>query len=540
MQTKYAYGRTTLPAPTVTTEDGGSISGNGDTYYFWIKARNRVGYNNVSNSTSLIVGNAKKIRIAASSFATFDFEGWMHMVVSVSKTNDFSTSRIIYKQEIYDPLQVTKLSITDVLIDSNYVLNGNAGSVEVADLIGLPQSGMVNGLRVYMLSTERVYEYNAISNLPADNITVIPANVGQWLAVQSNSLLENDTNCTKELFQVNETDLIEAGLPSVFQAPVAISYYLVNNELTGLTEGELELNSYISDSSLGVNYYVKVLGYLNLTTFVLDTSGIDYVNTVVTYPETKISLVKTLPSNSALVVEVVPNLLLDTPIVEGTYITLYPKLNPYTVIGGIPDFGEPIPDIASLKAIPPSAYKDRQIRYVESKRTLYAYDNESELVDNGDTILAPTGIVGAGRWLANNVNILPDTITPDMLSNSTLDLITGGIETSSAILPISAPFNIDTDASSVDYFIITTPVDDGGTTVIDITGTLTNNTTKAVLLELRQQTGLVQFHNSIAFPGGTLPVLSGNGKTDLFVMKLVKDGAGLLKKRAFMVQKDVG
>ena len=131
------------------------------------------------------------------------------------------------------------------------------------------------------------------------------------------------------------------------------------------------------------------------------------------------------------------------------------------------------------------------------------------------------------------------SITPAMLSSSTLDLITGNeIETSTTNLTVASTFTINTDTATTDYFIVRTPAT--GTTTIDISGTLTNNSTRAVVLELRQQAGLVQFSNTISFPGGSLPLLSGNGKTDLFVLKLVRDGSGVTKKRAFMVQKDIG
>ena len=224
---------------------------------------------------------------------------------------------------------------------------------------------------------------------------------------------------------------------------------------------------------------------------------------------------------------------------EGTYITLYPKLSPYTIVEGIPDYGEPVANIALLKALTSSTFKDRQVRYVESVKRFYGYDAESTLADNGDTVIAPAGSPATGRWLALNVEVPNGSITPAMLSSSTLDLITGnGIETSTTNLTVASNFTINTDTATTDYFIVRTPAT--GTTTIDISGTLTNNSTRAVVLELRQQAGLVQFSNTISFPGGSLPLLSGNGKTDLFVLKLVRDGSGVTKKRAFMVQKDIG
>jgi hypothetical protein len=537
MQTHYAYGRN-LSAPTITVENSGSISGGGNTYYFWLKARNRVGHSNVSPVTSLVVDNGKRLKIAATNFSTFIYEGWVNYIVTVSRTNDFTTSRVIYKQELFSN-QITPITITDTYITTDFLLNGNAGSVEVADISSVP-SVAVNGFRIFITSTQRVYEFLQNGNLPIDNVTILPGTNGQWVAVPSNSYTELDVNYNKQLFQVTDSELIEAPLLSAIQFPVGIKYYIVNDEGTGLTQAELDLNSYISDASIKPTYNVQVLGYLNLSSFALDTTGIDYLNTIVVYPNTKIQLNKTLPNNSALVIEVTPNLTLDSTIIKGTYITLYPKLNKYTISDIVSFHGEPSEDIASLKALPSSVYKDKQVRYVKSKQAFYAFDINSALADNGDTVLIPAGNPATGRWLQNNTNVLPGSITPEMLSNSTLALINSGIETTTVTLSLSTNYVINLDNITTDYLVLNTQPNDGNPTVINVTATMANNTTKAILLELRQNTGDVNFHNSIIFPGGSLPAFSGNGKIDLFVVTLVKDGAGVLKKRAVLVQKDIG
>lgn len=540
MQTKYAYGRLSLPTPIITVENTGSISGNSDTYYFWIKARNRVGYNAVSTPLSLVVGNGKQLRISSATFATNDYEDWRHFIISVSKTNNYLESRVIYKQELYEDDQITEIAISDVVINSNFIINGNDGSVTLADATELPTTGLLNGFRVTLTSTGLVYEYLHNSTLLPDNVTILSSLSGVWKAVDSNSIIETTSNCTKEIFEVSNAELIHAPMASVFQDAIPLKYYVINNEGSSIPEAELVLNAYISDTSIKTNYLVKVLGYLNLTTYSLDTTGIDYVNVVVQYPNTKIKLSKALPANSALVIEVIPELILDTVISEGTYITLYPKLNRYTTIDTPGDIGEAVADISSLKALSPSEYKDKQLRYVESVKTIYAFDNESSLADNGLTVLIPVGAPTTGRWLATSITILPNTITPEMLTNDTLSLLESGISTDTEVLLNSADYVINLDTIGTDYLILNTPEEDGDITNINITGTLTNNSTKAILVEIRQSTGLIEFDASILFPGGLLPLFSGEGKSDLFVFKLVKDGSGVVKKRGFLVQKDIG
>lgn len=536
MQTKYAFGRLSLPAPVVTPSTGGSINGNNTTYYFWLKARNRVGHNNVSNATSVVIPNSRKITIAASSFAVYGYEDWMSILVAVSTTNDYNTSRVIYRQELKSSNQLTAVTPIDVVITDDFSINGNVVFATVDDV---PDTGL-HGFRIYVTSTQKVYEYLTSSNLPVDNITVLPAIGGQWVNVASNSLIEVDTNCTKQLFQVTENELLEAPLQGTLEAPVPIKYYLFNNDAGAFNSGELQLNAYVSDKSLSPNYNVKVLGYLNMSSYALDITGITYVNTIIEYPTTKISLSKPLPANHSLVIEVTPNIVVDVPVVEGTYVTLYPKLNPYTVIEAIPDYGEPVDDIATLKALSSIEYKDKQARYVKSKKILYVFDSFSTLADNGDTVLIPVGNPATGRWISNTFSIPDNTITPEMLTSSTVDLFSGEIQTTTDTLNSSQNYTINTDTLSSDYLILITPLNDNAQTVINISGTLSNNTTRAIILELRQRTGAVIFDASFTFPGGISPSLSGNNKTDLFVLKLVKDGNGTLKKRAYLVQKDIG
>ena len=70
------------------------------------------------------MANARRIRISAATFSTLASEGWLHIIVTVSKTNNYATSRVIYKQELFDVSQVNPVTPTDVLITQNFNLNG--------------------------------------------------------------------------------------------------------------------------------------------------------------------------------------------------------------------------------------------------------------------------------------------------------------------------------------------------------------------------------------------------------------------------------
>lgn len=460
------------------------------------------------------------------------------MYVSVSTTNDFNTSRIIYKQQIYQANGVTLTTLANIDINTDYIIN----SLQNINLASNFPTGVTNGFRINLLLNNNVYEFVEGGTDTPDNVLVFAGTGGVWKLVNSDSLIESVVSCTKEIYQVTEGELIASSLESSFSNSVPIKYYIINNNGVALTSGELILNSFLSDPSILTKFNVKVLGYLNLTSYVLDTSGISYVNTTITYPDTKIQLVKSLPNNSAFVVEISPNITYSTNVVLGTYISLYPKLVDYTLVDEVKFYESPVTDIATLKALPSSVITPGQVRLVRSTGTLFLFNETSVAADNGATVLLPNYTPSTGRWVVIQSSIQPGSITQTELSNDVLALFNAGIKTT--FIDITLGSTVSTNlgvAPFYDYYIVSTPTNDGTTTTLNFTSsTATNGSTTAILLELRQKTGLVVFDNSILFPSGNVPVLSGNGKIDLFAVILVKDTLGVLKKRAFLLQKDIG
>jgi hypothetical protein len=535
MQTQYSSGRLSLPVPSIVTLTSGTIQGGGNTYYFWTKARNRVGFNNPSTVKSLVVNNNSRIRIDSTTFNQFSYEDWRYFVVSVSNINDFSTSRVIYKQDIYESDQTTLKTLSNVTLDNDYIFNGD---VNIPTIPQLPLN-VPNGFRVNLLSLGKVYEFIVDSSKEANNLTVISGSGGNWELVDSNSLIETSNYCNKELYQVTEDELIAASIEILISDSLPLKFYIVNDSGTSFTSGELDLNEYVSDKSLSVTYGIKLIGYLNLTTNVLDTTGIDNINTVIYYPEDKLQISKALPNNSAYVIELYPEIANTDRIVSGTQISVYPKLNDYTIIESVKYYGDPAIDIATLKAIPSSLYKNNQVRFVYSKQTFYYFDETSTLADNGDSVLLPNDNPVTGRWKILTFSIPDGSITLEKLDDAVLETFQGNIETEVINLTNSTDLVINLDTSTFDYFIINCPNEDGDSTTINVTATLTNKTTKAVIIELRQKTGVVSFDNSLIFPSGSIPTFSGNNKTDLFVICLVRDDLGVTKKRIFLAQKDI-
>lgn len=538
MLTTYGYGRLSLPAPTITLNGTGSIAGANATYYFWVVARNRVGFNNPSTVRSLVIPNSSKITVGSASFAINNYEAWREMYIAVSKTNDYTTARIIYRQNLYNSDNITLATLSNFDISTDASLNG---ATSVALPANLP-TGVPNGYRCLVNLNSKVYEFVSGGTDTVDGVAILSGTGGIWKLVPSNSLIETSVTCNKELYQVTQQELYASSLASSFSNSVPITFYIINNSGAGLTAGELILNAYISDPSIKYKFNVTVLGYLNLSTYSLDTTGITYVNTVISYPDVKIQLAKTLPDNTAFVVRVTPNILSASDVVLGTYLSLYPKIVDYTTISDIKAYDEPVADIAALRALPASVLKAGQVRLVRTTASLYLFDETSTAVDNGSTILKPNYNPTTGRWLVIQSTIQDGSITQSKLGSDVLALFSSGIKTTYINISTSTTQTIDLSAvPSYDYYIIDTPLNDGGTTTLNFTGTtMANTSVLACLIELRQKTGAVVFDNSLLFPGGTIPSLSGNGKSDLIAIILTKDNTGTLKKRAMVLQKNLG
>jgi hypothetical protein len=537
LRTYYAGGRASLPAPIITVP-AGSMNGGGNTYHFWIKARNLVGWNTPSPVTSVVVDAAKNVVISASNFAIYAYEGWKEMSVMMNTTDDFATSRIIANVKLYDADQITLITQPSITLSQQYILTGNS---TVTNIAALPTVTLPNGFRIRISNLNNVYECVNGATEIVDNLTVIAGTGCQWHLIGT-SLTEVDTNYDKEIYQVVETDLVTLDLPSSSAIEIPTKYYILNDSGNPLSSGQLDLNVFRSDLGLQLTYNVKILGYLNLTTNVLDITGITYVNTVISYPGTKFSIPKDLPVGSALVFEVLPVLEASQVVLPGTYLTLYPRINNYVILDTLQQWSEGVDTLANLKAIPTSLIIDQQSVQVKSVNRIYTYNTDSTLTDDGEGVIISNSNPLTGRWIANSSVILDESVTESKLSPSVLALIEDVIQTNSIILSASQTYTINFDTLEDDYLILTTPLDDGDDTVINFTATTASMTNKtiAIALELRQRTGNVVFDSSILFPGGNAPALSGNGVNDLLLLYLVIDGGGNVKKRATLQQKNIG
>ncbi len=532
MATTYAASKT-LTVPTITTTSGGSIAAN--TYYFWLVRRNRAGYTAPSPVKSLAVGASGSVTISSSNFTTLSYEDIHETLISVSTTNDYATSRVIYKFSHFATDYITPVTPTNVTLS---VLN-NSTYNNPSDISNL--AGLLTGSRAALNSNGFVYEFVSGATDNVDNVTILTHSSGRWFKTREASLYETTSLAEIDVISVDQETLIVAPLENISSIPIPIKYWIVNDTGGTLTGLRLNLSEYTSDPAIRLIFGVKIIGYINLTSFVLDTTGIDNLGVIQEYPTLDIALNKGIPDGSAVVIEVTPSSQLLDGVSAQSFISIYPKLVNYSLLQDLLFWDAPVDNIAALKSLNSVQYKSGQVRLVESVNRPYKYDAASTASDNGDTVLIPNTNPTTGRWIVFDPALPDGSVGLAKLASEVITALGDQIKTNTVIISSPTNYTIDLDAD-YDYLILKCPLTDISNTItnINFTATLANNQTKALIVELVQQTGAVAFDNTILFPSGTTPVLSGNGKSDIVLFSARKDSVGVVKKRGKIATTDAG
>lgn len=538
LRTYYAHGRPKLPIPVATLQTG-TVNGNNSNYYLWVQARNRVGYNSPSDPLQLTIGAAKSLHISGVNFTALPYEGWRTVAVSLSTTSNYSDARVIAEVSLYETDQVTLRTPQDIVINAQALVTGNA-TYATPSLV--PTSVHPEGFRIKVTSLGNVYSYIANSTLIPNGLTVLDAGSNaRWVLVPSNMLNEPAVTCNKEIYQVTQEELQHSPFPVNAAINVPTKYYIQNDRPGALQSGELDLNIYKSDKSLQVSANVIVAGYVDNSTYQLDTANIQYVGAAISYPGTIFSLSKPLPAGSYLVFDVLPVIEPNQQVLPGSYLSLYPRLNTYTNVVSIENWAEGVASIAMLQALPQSVLKNQQSVHVKSLNRIYTYISDSAAAADGDVTVMPGFNPTTGRWISNSAPIGNQSITLDKLAPEVLSAFANNVANAAVTLNSSTSYTVNFNTLQSDHLVLTTPVDDGEPTIINFThSALGNNQTNSKLLELVQRSGTVQFHSSILFPGGNQPVLSGDGKSDLLLLTIQKNAAGQVKKRAMVLHRNIG
>jgi len=535
-KTIYASSKT-LVAPTITTTSGGSIDA--DTYFFWVVKRNRAGYTTESPVKSLVVGASGSITLESENFTALSYEDIHETLISVSTTNDYASSRIIYKFSHFEDDYVTPITPSDVVITANATLNSPTSYSNPADISAL--TGLLTGFRVLLNGNGFCYEFVSGSVVQIDNVTILTHSSGRWFKTREASLYETTALAEIDVISADQDTLLVAPLENINSIPVPIKYWIVNDTGGTLTGLRLNLSEYSSDPAIRLVFGVKIIGYISLSSFALDTTGIDNLGVVQEYPTLDIALNKGIPDGSAVVIEVTPSSQLLDGVSAQSFISIYPKLVNYALLQDLLFWDAPVDNIAALKSLNSVQYKSGQVRLVESVNRPYKYDAASTASDNGDTVLIPNTNPTTGRWIVFDPALPDGSIGLDKLADEVITALGDQIKTNTVTISSPTNYTIDLDAD-YDYLILKCPLTDISNTVtnINFTATLSNNQTKALIVELVQQTGVVAFDNTILFPSGATPVLSGNGKSDIVIFSARKDSSGVVKKRGKIATTDAG
>jgi len=545
MITTYAWGRNPLPKPIVTTitNNSSNLTLFGD-FYFWIKAKNLVGFTEESLSTKITIPSNfnssnqpiynTDIVISSVNFQQFVYENWLEFYLIYSDTDDIQTGRIIYKRKNYDD-NGNLLPISNFILDKNQLFTTPKN---VPNTISLP-TNVLEGFRIRIDSfSNSVYEFTQ-DNLTPNNITILNGTNGFWRLLDSNSLIEDYVDIDLAVEMVSENE-IQPIILNTINDRKSIKYYVINNSLP-FVEGNVILNETFTNSSLVATFDVKIIGYLNLDNFSLDTSGINNINVFIEYPTNNIILNKPLPFNHALVLEIVPNINnVRNNIIFNSSIYLNPKIENYVKITPALHWAEPVADLDVLQYLLPIQITDYQIRFVKSKQVYYYYVSNSSLTVDGDNVIQPINV--SGRWLKSTIDVRDNSITFQKLDND-LKSYFSNITKIEYITYNTLGLNIlELSNYDADYFVIKTPIEDGTFTPFTFDFNYNNldvSKSKEFVVEFKYRDSTFRFDNFIKFSNNNIPLPSGNNKTDIFIFQYQVSDNNIITKRGFVYAQNV-
>src|SRR6478672_2926519 len=340
-RSQFAHGRSQLPfsSSNLAVTSGGTTT-TSRTLYFCIQGENPAGLNLPSAIAGPVTINAgQQLTIAIPATARETGEWWPAFVVSTSTSNVASTFTQIAKLDGYTPGgDLTALPATITLSsDAHFALSASVATS--AALPATPVNGMCRGVN----DLGFVYEYSQVSNLPADNLTVLSATVGRWLRIGSFSTAITSTTdpggCAQDIRSINES-AVRSPLYAADGSTGAATRFWINNDLSSAeAQGKrvgvvVEFNGETKTQLFNGLLKLTFRGYANTATGILRTTDGDSVplsgiDEVVPFRARKTSLIlpDDLQPGEAYVLDISPNF---TP----------------------SDLGNQLPDKALLKVFP--------------------------------------------------------------------------------------------------------------------------------------------------------------------------------------------
>ena len=348
MTTQFAAGRPQLPALAVYNTGSGNVMGGNSSYYFWLQARNRTGFNNESASFSLTVPNNCTLGCVIPGISYLASEDWHEFLIYANTADNFSTARIVGSYKALAANQTTRTTLgsntplssdpKQLVLSENYHLNFSSTVAAPANLPVVPLQGM----RRFITSLSRTYRYDADSTLTANGDTVLAATTGRWLYNGSSNLIENPVSLTTSTNGCDQNINLVSGNPDLLLATydvsgntgIPIRYYLKSASNTTITKGTRILLSVRVDDidvtdDFNLLFNIVVYGKVQTSNYALVTTNFLSAGSVVPYNHftQNIILEDDLLADEYLLISVQPEFSatdIDTNITPSVALSLYP------------------------------------------------------------------------------------------------------------------------------------------------------------------------------------------------------------------------
>lgn len=328
---------------------GNLSSGN---IYFYISAKNNVGYNYLSTSKLIEYGTNSSIVITLKEDLWFPAESITEIIISASLDNNSQNAYRI--ASISNPI-ASNFPYTITLNTDEQLLINEVLSTSI-ELPISPLNGMGRGIQ----DLGNFYVYYSHRNDDVNNTTILSSTIGRWIQIGTLSTYIDNIQvlpgCNASILEVVSDDLLEPIITYEFDGSKSqtVRYWIVADSNETINAGNrLGLNVYVNGlvkNQLFKNK-LKVIfrGYADTLTGELDTTDYTgnfdmlFINSIIPYTYTKqpsLALQKDLTANKAFIIDIY----LETNYIElqdyvryGSTISIepffYPQSGEYNSIG---------------------------------------------------------------------------------------------------------------------------------------------------------------------------------------------------------------
>ena len=354
MTTQFAAGRSQLPSLAAYITGSGNVMGGGATYYFFLQGRARCGYNQASESFSLVVTDNSTVGCVIPGISYLASEDWHEFLVYANTADDFDTAWLVGTYKALQANQTTRTTLgsntplssdpKQLVLTENYHLNFSSTVAAPANLPVVPLQGM----RRFVTSLSRTYRYDADSTLTANGDTVLTATTGRWLFSESNNLVENPTNLYTDSNGCNQNINVVSGNPDLLLATYDVSgntgtpirYYLRSASNTTIPKGTIiKVSARIDDLDVTADLSgfldITVFGKVQFSDYALVTTNFLSAGSSVPYDHftENIILEDDILADEALLLSIAPSFAateIDTNITPSVGLSLYPYFDEAT------------------------------------------------------------------------------------------------------------------------------------------------------------------------------------------------------------------